>query len=50
MDLKNVPKSKRKKNGAVDGKKVDLVWTTEADRAFEQLKAIISSDLVLTTS
>jgi hypothetical protein len=47
MDLKKVQKSKRKKNGAVDGKKVDQVWTTQAKEAFERLKKAISSDTFL---
>lgn len=47
MNLKDVPKSKRKKNGAVDGKKVDLEWNDAADQAYENLKIIMCSDLVL---
>ena len=34
MDLKNVPNNKRKKNGAVDGKKVNLVWDDNTNSAF----------------
>ena len=47
MGLKSVPKSCRKRNGAVDGKKVQLVWNKEADEHFERLKSVLSSELVL---
>jgi hypothetical protein len=47
MGLKNVPKNCRKRNGAVDGKKVIITWTNEAEVNFEKLKKILCSDLVL---
>ena len=48
MNLKDVPKEFRKrKNGAVDGKKVALEWNTNAESAFNQLKEMMCSDLVL---
>ena len=47
MELKKVPKSLRKKNGAPDGKKVIVTWTEEADQQFNKLKEIICSELVL---
>jgi len=47
MSLKDVPKKFRKKNGAVDGKKVDILWNEIADESFEKIKSILCSDLVL---
>ena len=48
MKVKDVPPSKRKKsNGAVNGKKIILEWTDEANEAFENLKRVMSGDLVL---
>jgi len=48
MNLKEVPSSARKRsNGAVDGKKVMLTWNSEAELAFERLKEVMCSDLVL---
>ena len=49
MNLKNVPKHLRKKNGAVNGKLVPIVWTQPAIESFEKLREIISSDLVIGT-
>ena len=48
MDLKNAPTSAKKKNGAVNGKKVNLLWNDDALKAFSELRAAMSSDLVLT--
>jgi hypothetical protein len=47
VKLKDVPSKLRKRNNAVDGKKVILEWTTETDTAFENLRRAICSDLVL---
>lgn len=47
MDLKNVPKSLRKRNGAPNGKKVIIQWNNNADIHFEKLKDNLCSDLVL---
>ena len=47
MDLKNVPKALRKRNGAPNGNKVYIEWTLEADNGFEKLKEILGSELVL---
>jgi hypothetical protein len=48
MKVKDVPQSKRKKkNGAIDGKKIILEWTEEAEKAYEKLKEVMSSDLAL---
>jgi hypothetical protein len=47
MDLKNVPKSLRKRNGAPNGKKVYINWNEDANKSFETLKEILCSELVL---
>lgn len=47
LGLKDVPKSCRKKNGAVDGKKVKLTWNKEAEDSFIKLQQTLCSDLVL---
>ena len=47
MDLKNVPKSLRKRNGAPNGKKVIVQWNKLAEEKFEMLRDILCSDLVL---
>ena len=47
MDLKNVPKALRKRNGALNGNKVYIEWTVEAANGFEKLKEILGSELVL---
>ncbi|CAF1079374.1 unnamed protein product [Brachionus calyciflorus] len=47
MKLKEVPKNLRKKNGAVDRKRVPLVWTEETEKCFEELKNILCSNLGL---
>jgi hypothetical protein len=41
---KDLPKSFRKK---IDGKKVTVIWTDEANENFEKIKTILCSDLVL---
>ena len=47
MDLKNVPNNCRKRNGAVNGRKVLLTWNDSAQTNFEILKQTLCSDLVL---
>ena len=47
MNLKDAPDSVRKRNGAVDGKKVTIEWTPDTLRSFNQLIEILCSDLVL---
>ncbi|CAF1061186.1 unnamed protein product, partial [Brachionus calyciflorus] len=47
MGLKDVPKKFRKKNGAEDGKKVEITWNNDAETSFENLKEILCSKLVL---
>ena len=47
MELKNVPKHFRKRNGAVNGKRVLLTWNDSAQTNFEKLKQTLCSDLVL---
>ena len=44
MDLKNVPKALRKRNGAPNGSKIYIEWTLEADNGFEKLKEILGSE------
>ena len=46
MDIKNVPENLRKKNGAPNGKKVVIDWTSEAIEAFEQLIDVMCSEMV----
>ncbi|CAF0952553.1 unnamed protein product [Brachionus calyciflorus] len=48
MDLKNTPSKFRKKNGAVNGKKVLLSWNKKAEKRFLKLKKILCCKLVLT--
>ena len=50
VDQKNKPKSKRKRNGAPDGKKIAVIWTELATKHFERLKKILCSELVLALS
>lgn len=48
MNLKNAPKSSRKRsNGAVDGKMVLLQWSDEANESLRKLIKVMCSDLVL---
>ena len=49
INVKHIPeKSKlRKKNGQVDGKKVIIEWSEEAELSFNQIRDIMSSDLIL---
>jgi hypothetical protein len=47
MDLKNVPKSLRKRNGAPNGKKILIQWNDKANECFEKLKQELCSELVL---
>ena len=48
MNLKEVPAYQRKRsNGAVDGKKVNLIWNEKSLDALERLKEAMCSDLVL---
>ena len=47
MDLKNVPKHLRKRNGAPNGKKIYVKWIEETNKCFEKLKEILCSDFVL---
>jgi hypothetical protein len=47
MNIKNVPKTLRKKNGAPNGKLVKIEWNDEANKQFEVMKKTICSDLVL---
>ena len=47
LNLKEVPESLRKRNGAVDGKRVALEWTDETRASFARLVDIMCSDLVL---
>ena len=48
MDLKNIPKSLRKKNGAPNGKKIYVKWTDETNKYFEKLKETLCiNDFVL---
>jgi len=47
MDLKNVPKSLRKKNGAPNGKKIYVKWTDETNKCFEKLKETLCCYFVL---
>ena len=47
MGLKNVPKNCRKKNGAVDGKKVNLEWNEKAEENFYKIQQILCSNLIL---
>ncbi|CAF0997136.1 unnamed protein product [Brachionus calyciflorus] len=46
MKLKEVPKNVRKKNAAVDGKRVPLIWTDETEKCFEEFKKTLCSNLV----
>jgi hypothetical protein len=46
-DLKNVPKSLRKRNGAPNGKKVIIQWNDDTTECFEKLKQELCSELVL---
>ena len=48
IGLKDVPKQFRKKNGAVNGKKVPIEWNEPAETNFEILKQTLCSELVLT--
>ena len=43
----DLPQSMRKKSGVPNGKKVILTWTEEGEKAFNKLKEIMASDLVL---
>ena len=47
MDLKNVPKELRKRNGAPYGKLINVEWTSETTEAWENLRDVLSSELVL---
>jgi hypothetical protein len=47
IDLKNVPKFLRKKNGAPNGKKIYVKWTHETNKCFEKLKETLCSNFVL---
>jgi hypothetical protein len=47
MDLKNVPKYLRKKNGAPNGNKVIIKWNSEANESFEKLRETLCSNFVL---
>jgi hypothetical protein len=47
IKLKNVPEKFRKKNGAVNGKLVKVVWTPETIESFNQLKDACSQNLEL---
>jgi hypothetical protein len=47
MGLSEVPKQFRKRNGAVDGNKVLITWTEEAEKSFDKLKNLLCSNLVL---
>jgi hypothetical protein len=47
MDLKNVPKHLRKKNGAPNGKKIYVKWTEQTNKCFEKLKETLCSNFVL---
>jgi hypothetical protein len=47
MQLKNIPKYLRKRNGAPNGKKVMMEWTDAPDFCFNNLKEILCSDFVL---
>jgi hypothetical protein len=47
MGLSEVPKQFRKRNGAVDGNKVLITWTEEAEKSFDKLKNFLCSHLVL---
>ena len=38
MELKNIPKNLRKRNGAPDGKIVNIEWNDKAEENFEKLK------------
>jgi hypothetical protein len=42
MEIQEVPKNLRKKNGSPDGKK--SLWNKEVEMKFEELKNIIRSD------
>ena len=48
MQLKNIPKHLRKRNGAPNGKKVIIKWSEETEMCFNKLKDILCSDLVFT--
>ncbi len=47
MDLKNVPKNLRKKNGAPNGNKVIIKWKSETNESFEKLRETLCSNFVL---
>ena len=47
MQLNNIPKHLRKRDGAPNGKKVIIEWTEETEKCFNKLKDILCSDLVL---
>jgi hypothetical protein len=47
MDLKNVPKCLRKRNGAPNGNKVIIKWNSEANESFEKLRETLCSNFVL---
>ena len=47
MSTKHLSNSYRKKNGAINGHKVMLNWTPEAEASFDKLKKLLSSDTVL---
>ncbi|CAF1078228.1 unnamed protein product, partial [Brachionus calyciflorus] len=49
IGLKDVPKQFRKKNGAVNGKRVPIEWNQTAETNFEILKQTLCSELVLLT-
>ncbi len=47
IQLKNIPKYLRKRNGAQNVKKVIIEWTESPDKCFNNLKQILCSELVL---